>query len=355
MAGYDLLLAGGGHTHLMVLRQWRRQPLPGRIALINETPNAWYSGMMARMLHGYYRADQCQIPLEPLCNASGVTFIEGRIERLLPQARGLQLVDGRLLETTTLALDVGSQPWLPTAESGASLEVLPVKPFSRFAARWAQWQRAVQPLAIIGGGAAGVELAMALACKVPSLALFSRGPLLRGHPPALRRRALRHLSAAGVAVHEGVAIEAVSADALMANGLPVWCGSRALAATGSKPLPWLAASGLSSEADGFVAVDERLQSRSHGWVFAAGDCAAVPGATGNGVHAVRQGATLAANLGAVLAGRPATKRYRPQRHSLALLADGHGGALLSWSRWTAEGHWLGDWKHRLDSRFVNDR
>ena len=38
--------------------------------------------------------------------------------------------------------------------------------------------------------------------------------------------------------------------------------------------------------------------------------------------------------------------------SLALLADGQGGALLSWSGITAEGRMFGWWKDRLDRRFI---
>jgi hypothetical protein len=44
--------------------------------------------------------------------------------------------------------------------------------------------------------------------------------------------------------------------------------------------------------------------------------------------------------------------FQPQRRSLALLADGQGGALLSWSGMTAEGMCLGRWKDRLDRSFI---
>ena len=77
----------------------------------------------------------------------------------------------------------------------------------------------------------------------------------------------------------------------------------------------------------------------------------MPDTPRNGVYAVRQGPVLAGNLAHALNGE-ALAAYRPQRHALALLADGQGGALLSWVGLTAEGALLGRWKDWLDRRFM---
>ena len=86
-------------------------------------------------------------------------------------------------------------------------------------------------------------------------------------------------------------------------------------------------------------------------MFASGDCASLPGAERNGVHAVRQAAVLATNLGRAAIGQ-SLRHYHPQPHCLALLADGHRGALLSWASLTADGRWLGYWKDRIDRGFI---
>jgi selenide,water dikinase len=124
-------------------------------------------------------------------------------------------------------------------------------------------------------------------------------------------------------------------------------------ALGTSPPPWLATSGLALDEAGFIATGPTLQSLSHPEVFAAGDVAARPDAPHprSGVYAVRAGVPLAFNLRRFTAGG-ALQAYRPQRHSLNLLACGDGRAIGSWAGWTFEGRWVGAWKDRIDRAFV---
>ncbi|MEQ6328266.1 FAD-dependent oxidoreductase [Pseudomonas sp. B11D7D] len=348
---FDLLLAGAGHAHLGVLRLWMGGQRPsGRIGLISPGPYAWYSGMLPGLLAGRYCAEQCRIPLQSLCCEVDVELLQGEVRELDPQVRQFTLDDGRQCTADWLSLNLGSLPKVPVG-SGATLEALPVKPFEAFLAGWQRWKQSPQSLAILGGGAAGVELALALAPQIPELTLLSGGALLAGHPAALRKRALRHLADARVRVEEGVAVDSIHGDALVAGNRLVWRGTRVILATGASALPWLTQSGLACDERGFVRVGKTLQSLSHSHVFAAGDCASLEATPRNGVYAVRQGPALAVNLSAALSDQP-MRPFQPQRRSLALLADGQGGALLSWAGITAEGDWLGRWKDRLDRRFI---
>ncbi|MCC6073967.1 FAD-dependent oxidoreductase [Pseudomonas sp. GCM10022188] len=348
---FDLILTGAGHAHLGVLRLWAGGRRPqGRVALVSPDPYAWYSGMLPGLLAGRYALEECRIPLQPRCVAAGIDWVPAQVIAMDAETRTLRLAGSASLRGRWLSLNPGAR--LPALEqTGVAVEVLPVKPFADFIARWQQWQRRPAPLAILGGGAAGVELALAMARQVPALSLFCATHLLAGHPPALRGRALRHLQAAGVQIHENCPVERIRGDALEVAGRPVWRGARLVLASGVSPLPWLAASGLSVDARGFVAVSATLQSLSHPQILAAGDCASLPGTPHSGVYAVRQGPVLAANLAHVLGGE-ALDSYRPQARALALLADGRGGALLSWAGLTAEGVLCGRWKDFLDRRFM---
>lgn len=349
---FDLLLLGAGHAHLGVLRLWSGgQRPPGRIALISECPHAWYSGMLPGLLAGLYRTEQCRVPLQGACAAADVTLMTGQVVGLDPTINSVTLANGRRVSASWLSLNLGSQPRTPKG-AGGEIELLPVKPFAAFLEGWSQWQQTPQALAILGGGAAGVELALALAPQVPALALLSAGQLLVGHPASLRLRALRHLAEAGVTVQEGVAVDAIHGDALVAGDKVVWCGQRVILATGAGPLFWLRETGLACDERGFIRIGSTLQSLSHPRIFATGDCASLPDTPRSGVYAVRQGPILAANLRAALQSRP-LQRFVPQRHALALLADGQGGALMSWAGVTCEGARLGRWKDRLDRGFIN--
>lgn len=350
---FDVLLAGAGHAHLGVLRTWANQPESrpeGHIGLLSADPHAWYSGMLPGLLSGRYSVDDCRIELRKICAAAGVELIIGQACGLTPAHQQLQLSDGQALDYRYLSLNLGSLPPLPK-RYGSGLELLAVKPFNAFIEQWQQWQTQPQALAIIGGGAAGVELALALAPQLPALSLFSAGSLLGGHPPALRRRALAHLVRAGVTVREQCRIDEAIEQQLLCAGQVVWQGSRAIVASGASAQAWLQQAGLLCDEQGFVRIGATLQSSSHASIFAVGDCASLANTPHNGVYAVRQGPVLAHNLAALLAGQP-LKRYQPQPRALALLACGDGSALASWAAMTAEGRWLGRWKDYLDQSFM---
>lgn len=350
-SNFDLILAGAGHAHLGVLRLWANGKRPaGRIGLISPDPHAWYSGMLPGLLAGRYQAEQCRIALEPLCRAAGIEFIEGAITSLDAASRTLHLANAQALQAQWLSLNLGSRP-KPPVTADKEMEQLAVKPFAGFIARWNQWQQQPQRLAILGGGAAGVELALAMAGQVPSLALISATQILAGHAPALRRRALKHLHKAAVQVIERCPVERIEHASLIARGQVVWQGPRLILATGASPLAWLNDSGLACDEKGFIQISPTLQSVSHPQVFATGDCASLVDTPRNGVYAVRQGPVLASNLAHALQDEP-LRLYAPQRTALALLADGQGGGMLSLAGLTLEGSLIGRWKDYLDQRFM---
>lgn len=351
-AEFDLLLAGAGHAHLGVLRQWLSLPRPqGRIALISDGAAAWYSGMLPGLLAGRYWPDQCRVQLSALCASAGIELIQGEIAGIDPGSNSLKLADGRVYSAKWLSLNVGST-LEPLQVTACDLDMIPVKPFVGLVRAWEAWQQTPQALAILGGGAAGVELALALAAQVSELTLISSGMILAGHPPGLRVKAIRSLTNAKVRLIEGSLVDSVYGDKLLSGSQIVWHGKHLILATGAAPLPWLKDGALACDKHGFIAISPTFQSLSHQHIFAVGDCASLPNCPRNGVYAVRQGPLLAKNLTAALENKQ-LNNFSPQRHALALLADGKGGALMSWAVITAHGQLLGRWKDKLDTNFIS--
>jgi len=347
----DLLLIGAGHSHLGVLRRWAQGRRPkGRLGLVSAAPQAWYAGTLPGLLAGRYAPQDCCIELEPLCRAAGMELIVGEVRALQAETRELQLGDGRSVRADWLSLNVGAGRLAPP-QQGEGMQLLPVKPFAAFLDGWQHWRQAPEPVAILGGGPAGVELALALAGQVPTLSLFCAGRLLEGRGAGLRLRALGALRRRGVWVREDCPVSGIDGQLLLSAGEPVWQGSRLLLASEAAAPSWLAQSGLVCDAAGFVQVGATLQSLSHPQIFAAGDCAALPRVGRSAFQALRQAPVLSHNLRAVLAGRT-LHRYRPQRQNLLLLATGDGGALLGWHGWSADGQLCGYWRERLDLRFI---
>ncbi len=209
---------------------------------------------------------------------------------------------------------------------------------------------------VVGGGAAGVELALALQYRLGAQSRVSLvtggGPVLAFYPAAVRWLGRRALKRRGVAVSEQTCRQ-VSADSVtLGSGERLACDVAVLAIGGAGP-SWLANSGLALDARGFIATGATLQSTSHAEVFAAGDVATRTDAPRprSGVYAVRAGPPLALNLRRFIAGDP-LQGYLPQRRSLNLLACGEQRAIVAWGSLAAEGRWAWRWKDRIDRRFV---
>jgi selenide,water dikinase len=241
---------------------------------------------------------------------------------------------------------------------GARDNALFVRPIEAFVQLWARTRALAADSAldvvVIGNGAAGVEIALAMQSAIGghcNLALVSDGPLLPGYSRAVRQRALAALERRGVQVLPG-RCTAVEPEHVVLGTMRVACDVPIMA-TGGDPPAWLAGSGLALDDAGFVRVGATLQSTSHANVFAAGDLIVRDDAPHprSGVYAVRAGPVLADNLRRYTGGGTLTG-YKPQRHSLNLLALGDGAAIASWGRWSMQGRTVGWWKDRIDRGFI---
>ena len=389
----DLVLVGGGHSHVAVLKAFGMQALPGlRITLVCTDAHTPYSGMLPGYVAGHYSYDEVHLDLVRLCAYAGARFVRAQLTGIDRETRQVLLHGRPPLDYDLLAINTGSTPQLAQVQ-GAQDHAIPVKPIAAFNARWLQLLANVRAgqgprrIAVVGAGAGGVELLLAMQyrlgneCKAlglpaPQFALFSAAPeILPTHSAGVRARFMHTLQARGVQVHGGARVQAVSATGVQLlravataqqgttqnlgppSNLPpaleqvdadavFWVTQ---AAGGS----WLASTGLALDADGCVCVNAFLQSQTDARIFASGDVAAFgPRALEKaGVFAVRMGMPLARNLRRAVCGLP-LKPYRPQKHWLALISTGDRYAVASRGLLGFAGAWVWRWKDRIDRRFM---
>ena len=367
MSRQRLLLVGGGHSHLFVLEalrlrasEWRDRVAVTMVSRDLQTP---YSGMLPGLIAGHYRHNEAHVNLTPLAAAAGVELVEGSIVALDPDARLAVDAEGRTHPFDVVSLDIGSTPPLSQVP-GAAGHALGVKPVDTFLQEWRAFQsragELVRPvhIVVVGGGAGGVELSLALAHRMAGRSdrvgwsLVTRGKLLPGYPRAAARRMARHLAATGIALRSDTEVARVEEGMLHFADGGTAAFDALLWATGAGAQGWVAQSGLAC-IDGFVHVDSHLRSVSHPQVFAAGDIATDPlqPRAKAGVYAVRQGPVLADNLLRALAGQPLAA-YRAQHGYLSLLSTGGRHAIGAWRGLTWEGDWVWRWKETIDRRFM---
>ena len=335
----QLLLAGGGHTHALLLRRWAHRPgarPAARITLVSRAPLTPYSGRLPACLAGRCSLAAASLPLAALCAAAGVAFVEAEISGLDPQGRQLTLAPPLAAQGyDLLSLDVGAEVPLPATGLTGGAPLLPIRPAAPVLAAL-EGLGPGAPVAVFGGGASAVEVAFALAVRGCRVSLHPRGP-------GLWQAFAAPLAAAGIGLVQGPA----------AGGTAL-----ALACTGARLPAWLATSGLPLGPGGRLAVEPDLTVAGWPRVFAVGDAAQVRGAERPpaGVWAVKAEPRLHDNLRRRLGGQP-LRPWRPPQRALQLLGDGRGRAWLlpppgRGGRPLGPSRLLGLWKQGLDGAFL---
>jgi selenide,water dikinase len=368
----DLVLIGGGHSHVTVLKQFGMHSLPGvRLTLICRDVHTPYSSMLPGFIAGHYGYDDVHIDLGPLSQFAGARFYHDEVIGLDLKNRTLSCRHHPDVSYDVLSINIGSTPGFSQVR-GADRVVVPVKPISTFLERWQHLvtrvlaTRDVARIGVVGAGAGGVELTLAMQFRLRQLLqeagrtdtleyhLFSgSATILPTHNRRVQAKFRRVLAARGVHVHEGCQVVEVDKEGLRCANGSTYRLEEIVWVTDAVAPAWLGEAGLAVDERGFVLVNAALQSVSHPEVFAAGDVAAVVPYPREkaGVFAVRQGKPLTRNLRRVLLGR-APKPFVPQRQWLALMSTGDTYAIASRGHWSLAGQWVWVWKDWIDRRFM---
>ena len=355
----DIVLVGGGHSHIEVLRRFAMEPLPDvRLTLISRGVDTPYSGMLPGLIAGHYRYDDAHIDLHRLARFAGARAYFDEVVGLDPTGRLVYCRQRPPVPYDVASINIGSTP--NVSVPGAAEHAVPVKPIDRFLDHWQAMKRRLAGksgcrIAVVGGGAGGVELLLSAqhALGNHEFHLFTTdATVLPTHSTRVRRKFERILAQRGVHVYTSSRVVNVTPGCLQ-TGTGTHPVDEILWTTQARAASWIRESGLETDADGFVQVSDSLQSTSHPDVFAAGDVAAIVGyrLEKSGVYAVREGRILAENLRRVALKR-ALERYRPQRRFLSLISTGNRYAVASRGPLALEGAWVWRWKHRIDRRFM---
>ncbi|MHB1249989.1 MAG: selenide, water dikinase SelD [Polaromonas sp.] len=370
----DIVLVGGGHSHVGVLKSFGMKPLPGvRLTVICRDTHTPYSGMLPGYIAGHYGYDEVHIDLGTLAAFAGARFFRDEVIAL-DRAAGKVLCRNRPpVPYDRLSINIGSTPQMSQV-AGAAEHAVAVKPIHLFNQRWLALLARVRRhagktrIAVVGAGAGGVELTLAMQYRLRrelqalgrdpnelSFHLFSSDAgILPTHNRRVRHVFERVLSERQVVLHAGSEVTQVGVASLQTADGSVLAMDEIVWVTQAGGAPWLRQTGLALDDAGFIQVNAQLQSLSDPHVFAAGDIAAMVGRPLEkaGVFAVRQGKPLAANLRRSVLDQPLLG-YRPQRHWLALISTGDRHAVASRGPLSWQGDWVWRWKDWIDRRFMD--
>ncbi|GAB4529186.1 MAG: FAD-dependent oxidoreductase [Pleurocapsa sp.] len=364
----SLVLIGGGHSHAIALKQWGLNPLADvNLILISDVENTPYSGMLPGHVAGFYSYVETHINLQDLAQFAGANLITSRATGLDLERNLVICEDNSVVRFDYLSIDIGSTPQTSTV-SGAKEYAIPAKPVPIFLAGWSKLLTEMKrnagqlySLAIVGGGAGGVELAVNMQSRLQresiektTIHLIHRGDkLLSGHNNWVSNKVEKILSDRGIKLHlQQNVCEVLPHKVICESDLTIDC-DRVFWLTQASSPSWIAQSPLTTDDDGFILVKDTLQSVSHPHIFAAGDIATMenyqrPKA---GVFAVRQGKPLLENWRRMISNQP-LQSYTPQKKYLALIGTGDRNAIASWGGWGWRSPLLWYLKDYIDRKFM---
>ncbi len=309
MAAEQIVLAGGGHSHALLLRRWAMQPNlrpEGLITLVSRASTTLYSGMVPGLIAGYYSRDAAEIDLRQLARKSGVALVVAEIIGIDISRKELLLADRPPISFEILSLDVGAETKsLPNEkEFRDSVDLMPIKPLEP-ALDWLDQQDKEDfladnvPFMVVGAGFAGVELALSLRHRWPSRKISLRA--YSNQPDKEIRDALSKAS---------ILLDSSASDL---NGPTLIC-------IGNQAPDWIFSSDLPIDFNGRIRTTNTLQVLEKPFIFAAGDCAINESSPRppSGVWAVRAAKPLAINIENLAHDLPLSK-WKPRKLSLQLL------------------------------------
>jgi len=310
-----LVLIGGGHAHLTTLVSTREFAKRGhRVTLVSPTPFQYYSGMGPGMLSGIYRAEEIRFNVQKMVEEGGGTFVPGHAVRIDPASNTIHLDSGATLQYDTVSFNTGSE--VPV--SGITIsgdDVFTVKPITNLLD--ARRRIMAHPsgkrmnIAVIGGGAAGVEVAGNVwrLCQSHGIrahiAVVAGSVLLRDTPARVRKNVMASFGRRGIEVIEGEHAVSIDEESIALESGRKIPRDVVFLALGTRPAGIFRDSGLPTGSDGGLLVNHRLQSVEEPAIFGGGDCISLEGRNlaKVGVYAVRQNPVLLHNLMAALEGR----------------------------------------------------
>lgn len=362
-----LVLVGGGHAHVHVLKVIGDALDSGvSVTLITPVDRPLYSGMLPGYVAGHYGLAECGIDLIALANRTRAIVVRSSASLVNPSMREVICANGEVVPYDVLSLDVGSRAFTGNVQGVAEHAVV-VRPIERFVEGWERVlarvrSGGVDSVSVVGGGAAGVELAFAFHYRfnkevggdAPHVRILTDArTAMHEHSATVRRRLARLARERNIGIHAGSPVVEVAPEFVRLRDNITFATDATFWVAGAAAHGFIRDSGFHTDASDFLAVDDFMQSLSHPDVFGVGDCATNlenprPKA---GVFAVRAGPALAANLFAVLRGGPLQRHVTPRRF-LALISCGNRYAVGAYGALSFEGHWVWRWKDRIDRGFL---
>lgn len=343
-----LVLAGGGHAHMVIMANLHQFVEKGYdTTVIGPSEHHYYSGMGPGMLGKIYKPEEIRFATRHVVEKKGGTFIAGKVARIDSEAQMVYLESGELVTYDVLSCNLGSHVPMDMIKGDLD-DIYLVKPIERLLAA----QKRIFELGklkritigIIGGGPSAVEIAGNLwrliqepGMNPAEIKIITSKTIMPHHPDGVRVKAQTSLKKRGIEIIEGLRVNEIRTGKVTDTSGKAYDLDIIFVAVGVTPNPVFKISGIPTGPDGGLLVNRYLQSTKHENIFGGGDCIYFRDAPLDkvGVYAVRQNPILHHNLMATLDGGE-LQPFEPGGDYLLIFNMGDGTGIFH-KRWVQFG------------------
>lgn len=352
----NLLLAGGGHGHINILKKLIKSPLKDiNITLITDYGRQYYSGMISGFIEGIYTEDEISFDVRELSKWANVNYVE---EKIISIDKNKQVVttENNEYNYDFLSINLGSiaNVNFPVNDNG----VLNVKPISELIETKESFLKKgfkdeVKKIYFIGGGASGVELAFSFkeAFKNFDITIITSGEILENFNEKSRTKVKKILKKKNIKLIEGEQVRKIEEHVIETENAK-YEFDYVFLTSGFKGVD-VKYIDFDVDKRNYVTVDERLMVDES--TFSMGDSANIykyPNLPKAGVFAIREAPILLENLMSALRNSGDKKSYEPQLKYLQILNCGGKKAIMNYGKFSFYGRlswWL---KDKIDRKYM---
>jgi len=303
-----LVLIGGGHSNVSLLKKWLMFPklMPDiPVSIISRDSHLVYSATFPSVISKLITLEESLIDIRSLAKNAKVSFIEEEVKDIDFNLKKIVLSNRPSVNYSKLVLNYGSQTIIPKEFESLvkNRNAFSIKPFLR------AYESILKedifdsvnalPFVIVGSGLAAIEVSYALRKR------WGERPLkLLCDSRKINNTILKSLRNSNIDLVEKLNFDYGKILLCTGNTSPLWAQKKF----------------LDSDSYGRIITNQNLQIKSLSGIFAVGDCAVVGSAKrpASGVFAVKVVNTLVQNLKKDIEGR-SLKKWFPQRIGLQIV------------------------------------
>ena len=175
----QLVLLGGGHAHIQVLRKLCMNFYEGlHVILVNDSLESAYSGMTPAYIQDFYKVNEIMIDLQRLCFNAGVTFVNDEVIQLQTEKKKVILKNHPSIHYDLLSINTGCISKRNNIKIYENSKNIFIKPINNFIKNLKTLDALIKntnniKINIIGGGVAAFEISFALRLRFQNKVLIN--------------------------------------------------------------------------------------------------------------------------------------------------------------------------------------